>query len=183
MFIQKRGFPPIRFAIAAVLLVLLSGCAAPDKPISFIEPEAAKKNYAALVLKGIQNSTGKELSQDLIRRTTSRLREKLIAQGARVVAEPTSVASRDYLMLDAKLVRYEGGDAFGRWIGFGAGRAVCSVFVDLIDGQSGKDVGDVISTQTLETGGLFSAGAENYIVDWCADGAADGILRELRSAK
>jgi hypothetical protein len=178
-----RISPSYRFTIGAVLLILLSGCAAPDKPISFIEPEAAKKNYAALVLKGIQNSTGKELAQELLQRTANRLREKLIAMGARVVNERPSAASRDFLILDAKLVRYEGGDAFGRWIGFGAGRAVCSVFVDLIDGRSGKDVGDVISTQTIETGGLFSAGAENYIVDWCADGAADGIMRELRSAK
>jgi hypothetical protein len=178
VFFKKRVFSAKRFAISAVLLLLFSGCAAPNKPISFIEQEAAKKNYTALVLKGIQNSTGKELAQELVQRTTHRLRAKLIAKGVRVVNEP-----RDYLILDAKLVRYEGGDAFGRWIGFGAGRAVCSVFVDLIDGRSGKDVGDVISTHTLESGGLFSAGAENYIVDWCADGAAEGILREIGSAK
>ena len=88
-------------------------------------------------------------------------------------------AEGEYLLLNAKMERYEGGSVFGRWIGFGQGAAVCALKVDIIDGRSGNKVGDVAATQTIKGGGLYSIGAENYIVDRCADSIASGISEKL----
>jgi hypothetical protein len=176
-----RMLLPIARVCAAVTvpLFLIAGCAAPEKSITFVEPEASAKAYAALVLSGVRNSTGTELSKELIDRTTTHLSQKLVEHGFVVQDEVDVEETQDYLILDSELVRYEGGDVMGRWIGFGAGAASCSLYINLIDGRSGKDVGDVVSTQTLESGGLFTVGAEDYIVDWCAEAAADGVAKEL----
>lgn len=180
MFVKTLLLIARPWAAIAVSLLLITGCAAPERPTTFVEPEALAKAYAALIVPDVRKSTGTELSKQLLDRTTRRLREKLVEHGFTVQREADVDETQDYLILDSEMVRYAGGDVMGRWIGFGAGAASCSLYINLVDGRSGKDVGDVVSTQTLESGGLFTVGAEDYIVDWCAEAAADGVAGELR---
>ena len=180
MFVKMLLLIARPWAAITLSLLLITGCAAPETPTTFVEPEALAKAYAALIVPDVRNSTGAELSKQLLDRTTRRLREKLVEHGFTVQREADVDETQDYLILDSEMVRYAGGDVMGRWIGFGAGAASCSLYINLVDGRSGKDVGDVVSTQTLESGGLFTVGAEDYIVDWCAEAAADGVVGELR---
>lgn len=165
------------------LLFIMGGCAAPEKPIVYLAPEAEAKDYKLLVLKPISNDTKAEMSDELLDRTESNLKDKLEENGFIVKAEHQASGDEDFLILNARMLRYEGGDAFGRWIGFGAGAATCSLYVDLIDGRTGQDLGDVASTQSIQAGGLYTIGAENYIVDRCAHSVADGIAEKLRGAE
>jgi hypothetical protein len=161
------------------MALVLAGCAAPEKPVMYVEPEAATKPYSMLVLAEVKNNTGADVPDEILQRTAQRLANSLRESGYTVSATKPAGDAQEYLLLDAKMLRYEGGSTFGRWIGFGAGTAVCGLEVGLIDGRTGRTVGDMAATQKIEGGGLYSLGAGNYIVDHCADSVASGIAEKI----
>ncbi len=164
-------------------LLLLSACAAPEKPLAYVEPAAASRHYAVAIVSPLEKGTSAEVPAALMERTTTRLSQQLEELGFTVPAGQTDAGAQDYILVKPTLERYSGGSAFGRWLGFGAGTATCTLRVELIDGRSKKRVGDVAATQTIDSGGFFTIGAENYIVDRCADVVAKGIAEKLRPDK
>lgn len=161
-------------------LLFLSACAAAQKPLAYVEPAAVSRHYAVAIVSPVQKGTSAEVPAALMERTTTRLSQQLQQLGFSVPSGPIYAGTQDYILVKPTLEKYSGGSAFGRWLGFGAGTATCTLRVELIDGQSKKRVGDVAATQTIDSGGLFTIGAENYIVDRCADVVAKGIAEKLR---
>ena len=177
---RRRSTPAAGFIL---IVLFLAGCATPEKPVMYVEPEAAAKPYAVLVLAEVKNNTGAEIPQEILQRTATRLATALSENGYTVSTTKPTADAQEYLVLDAKMLHYEGGSTLGRWIGFGAGTAVCGLEVGLIDGRTGRAVGDLAATRKIEGGGLYSLGAGNYIVDQCADSVASGIAEKIAKPK
>jgi hypothetical protein len=73
------------------------------------------------------------------------------------------------VVLKTKLVEYEPGNAFGRWLLPGLGTTICTVDAEVLDKQTGALIGRLNSRQTVSFGGAYSIGADNYICKRVAD--------------
>jgi len=80
-----------------------------------------------------------------------------------------------FFALETHIVHCQPGNIGGRWVGFGGGAAVCILRTRIISGLTGEVVGEVIVANDVSGGGLFSAGAENYV----PKGAARQTAEEL----
>jgi hypothetical protein len=80
-----------------------------------------------------------------------------------VAAQPAAVVFK------TKLIEYEPGNAFGRWLLPGLGTTICTVDAEFLDKQSGALIGRLHSRQTVSFGGAYSIGADNYICKRVAD--------------
>ena len=176
----------LALALAAIVLAAaalsLGGCA-PGKPLIYVDPAAASQGYRTVVIADVKNGDTSEAPAELLDRTGKRLGEQLKELGFSVQSDQVSPDTQDYLVVVATMQQYEGGSVFGRWLPTGAGAAKCTLQVELLDGRSGKKVGDVASTQVISGGGLYSIGAGDYIVDRCADSVASGVAEKLLPAK
>ena len=155
--------------ISALALV---GCGATQFTAKLPESLVLKPGEAIEFLP-IENATGKtlELPADQIfnEYMTSLLRERKLLKMA--LDQPAS------LVLKAKLIEYEPGSAFGRWLLPGVGTTVCAVLAELLDKKTGALVGRMEARQTVSFGGLYSIGAEHYI---CRR-AADDLISEIET--
>jgi hypothetical protein len=79
------------------------------------------------------------------------------------------------LALSAKIVEYEEGDAFKRWLLPGWGTTVLSVQSDIMEGD--RLVGTIEARRTVSAGGGYTIGAWKTIFN----SVADDIVSDLRS--
>ena len=84
-----------------------------------------------------------------------------------------------FLVLKTRLIEYEPGNAFGRWLLPGLGTTVCTIHAELLDKKTGALVGRVKSRQTVSFGGAYSIGADKYICERAADDLIDEIDKKL----
>jgi len=82
-------------------------------------------------------------------------------------------------VLKTKLIEYEAGSAFGRWILPGLGTTVCTVDAELLDKKTGSLIGRMRSRQTVSAGGFYSIGADNYICKRAADDLIGEVDKKL----
>jgi uncharacterized protein DUF4410 len=76
-------------------------------------------------------------------------------------------------------VSFDEGNAAKRWLVPGWGSTVSEVKVSILD-NSGTEVGTVEATETVAIGGVFSVGADNYIMDRVAKALAQKLAEKLR---
>jgi hypothetical protein len=67
------------------------------------------------------------------------------------------------LALKIHIAHFQSGSVGGRWVTMGGGAAVCILRTFLVDGASGKIIGEIIVAKQVAAGGLFSAGAEKQV--------------------
>lgn len=112
----------------------------------------------------IENVTGKSLDppadQIFNEYMGNLLKERKLLN---MVAQPAAV------VLKTKLIEYEPGNAFGRWLLPGLGTTVCTVDAELLEKQTGALIGRMQSRQTVSIGGAYSIGADTYICKRVAD--------------
>ena len=83
------------------------------------------------------------------------------------------------LVLKTKLIEYEPGNAFGRWLLPGLGTTVCTMHAEILDKNNGALVGRMESRQTVSFGGAYSIGADLYICKRVADELMRDIDKKL----
>ena len=164
-----------RKTIVISFLLILSGCGATQfdskLPDSFMI-----QTGQTIELLPIENATGKtlEIPADQIfnEYMGNLLRERKLLN---LTPAPASI------VMKAKLLEYEPGSAFGRWLLPGVGTTICTVSAEILDKKTGALVGRLDSRQTVSFGGAYSVGAENYI----CKRVADDLIGELdkRSGK
>ena len=164
-----------RKTIVISFLLILSGCGATQfdskLPDSFMIQAGQ-----TIELLPIENATGKtlEMPADQIfnEYMGNLLRERKLLN---LTPAPASI------VMKAKLLEYEPGSAFGRWLLPGVGTTICTVSAEILDKKTGALVGRLDSRQTVSFGGAYSVGAENYI----CKRVADDLIGELdkRSGK
>lgn len=153
----------IKFAFSTIALILLSGCGATSFDSKLPETYALQAGQT-IELPPIENVTGKSLDppadQIFNEYMGNLLKERKLLN---MVAQPAAV------VLKTKLIEYEPGNAFGRWLLPGLGTTVCTVDAELLEKQTGALIGRMQSRQTVSIGGAYSIGADTYICKRVAD--------------
>lgn len=151
---RSRKQETIRYATVLFCLsatVLLAACGAVHHEIKLADSYAPPAE-AKIEVGTIENATGREFDIDI----DAMLREALIE---RLDAESLLVSGSEggKLVVSSKIVEYEKGDAFKRWLLPGWGATVLSVQADIMDGD--RLVGAIEARRTISAGGGYTVGA------------------------
>ena len=165
--------------IALILIVaLLAGCVAGAPPVVWIEKGASLANYRVVDVSEVANETGQTFEFDVAHSITDKVRSKLIDRG--IVLSQDGSAAAETLVLRMSLTAYAPGNAAARWLLPGAGATDCIVKGALEDGQNHAQLGVILSHRSVSGGGLYSVGADKYILDAVATDIADGLANALK---
>jgi hypothetical protein len=156
-------------ALLLIPVLFLVGCGATSFDSKLPESYSLKGGQT-IELPPIENVTGKTLDppadQIFNEYMGNLLKERKLLN---VSAQPAAV------VLKTKLIEYEPGNAFGRWLLPGLGTTVCTIDAEFLDKQTGALIGRLHSRQTVSIGGAYSIGADNYI----CKRVADDLIREI----
>jgi hypothetical protein len=148
---------------ASVLGLFLTGCGATSFDSKLPETYSLRAGQT-IELPPIENVTGKTLDppadQIFNEYMAGLLKERKLLN---LASTPAAV------VLKTKLIEYEPGNAFGRWLLPGMGTTICTVDAELLDKQTGALIGRLNSRQTVSFGGAYSIGADTYICKRVAD--------------
>jgi len=145
-----------------------------DGLVVWLAPNAGLSGVRQVEFHPVLDETGKHHDIDAAGKAAQTLQQKLTQSGMTLVGPGDSSPQR--LVIKTSLVFYQPGSVGGRWIGFGGGAAVCILRSRLIDGNSGRLLGDLIGAYQVQAGGLFSAGAEKRVPTAAAELLAERIL-------
>jgi hypothetical protein len=167
----------IRYPFAVVITVFLAGCGATNLESKLPESFSLQPGQTIEFLP-IENVTGKTLDppadQIFNQYMSGLLKERKLLN---VTSEPAIV------ILKSKLIEYEPGNAFGRWLLPGLGTTVCTVDAEILEKGTGALVGRVQSRQTVSIGGAYSIGADTYICKRVADDLTKEIEKRVQPEK
>src|SRR5262249_22091565 len=159
------------------LIVFLAGCGATNLESKLPESFSFHAGQTIEFLP-IENVTGKALDppadQIFNEYMSGLLKERKLLN---VTNEPATV------ILKSKLIEYQPGNAFGRWLLPGLGTTVCTVDAEILEKGTGALVGRVQSRQTVSIGGAYSIGADTYICKRVADDVIKEIEKRVQSEK
>jgi hypothetical protein len=157
--------------LSCIALFLLSACGTVEHKVNLLNnftPDSA----TGIEVGKVVNETGKTFDpevnvEDMLRRA---LTGKLSAEGL-----SWSNATPKKLVLDSKILDYDQGDAFKRWLLPGWGSTVLTIQSDLR--QEGQVVGTVDAKRTVSVGGAYTIGAWKTVFD----NLAGDVVEDLRS--
>ena len=165
------------FVLVVLITAFLAGCGATNLDSKLPESFSLQPGQTIEFLP-IENVTGKALDPpaDQIFNVymSGLLKERKLLN---VTTEPATV------ILKSKLIEYEPGNAFGRWLLPGLGTSVCTVDAEILEKGTGALVGRVQSRQTVSIGGAYSIGADTYICKRVADDLIKEIEKKIRSER
>ena len=157
--------------LSCIALFLLSACGTVEHKVNLLNNFIPDQATGVEVGK-VTNETGKTFDpevnvEDMLRRA---LTEKLTAEKLL-----WSNATTKKLVLDSKILDYDQGDAFKRWLLPGWGATVLTIQSDLR--QDGQVVGTVDAKRTVSVGGAYTIGAWKTVFD----NLAGDVVEDLRS--
>jgi hypothetical protein len=126
----------------------------------------------------VTNDTGKTFDVDLQQMFTDALTQQL--QGDNLLWAAGQPA--DHLIIATKIVEYEPGNAFKRWLLPGYGSTVIALHSELKDSATGKLVGSVDARRTVSFGGGYTIGAWRTIFASVAKDVVDELRAQIPAA-
>ena len=176
-----RAHPPseVGWLVCLIGLVMsLTTACATGQPVIWVEQGVSLSNYHAVEVRRVANDTGQTFDFDVAGSLTDKVRSKLAERGVRLTEGGRVVEG--ILVLSTSLTTYAPGSAPARWVVPGAGTTECIVKGALLDGQTGAQLGVLLSHRSVSSGGLFSVGADQWILDMVATDIADAVANTLR---
>ena len=163
------------FGVIVLLGLVLAGCGAVSHEAALLSSYVPERGIRIEVGK-VTNATGQTPTVDdemvnVEQLLADKLTEKL--RGADFLWAGGPVRR---LVLSSKIIEYEPGDAFKRWLLPGWGSTVVTVEGELRD-EANTVVGTVRARRTVSFGGVYTIGAWRTIFS----SVADDIVSELRS--
>lgn len=159
----------------AVITLLAAGCVA-GTPVIWTEKGVSFAKYRVVDVPEIVNETGKVFDFDVAHSLTDKVRSKLTERGVTLTEGGRAVDGT--LVLRTSLTAYSPGNAAARLVG--AGATECIVKGALLDGQTGAQLGVLVSHRSLSGGGVASVGADRWILEVVATDIADAVANTLR---
>ena len=74
----------------------------------------------------------------------------------------------EVLIVESDLMVYVLGSAFKRWLAPGAGKTQCTIKSRLLDKLTNQLVAETVAAKEIGAGGLYSVGAEEWILEEAA---------------
>ena len=164
---------PLRTA-AALLLLLASAAAQAAQLIVYLADGADLKPYRSVLVDPASNDTGEHFEFDVAAEYTQALKAALAEKDFAVVT--TRPSDGLWIELASSVVSYEPGSAGQRWLLPGTGRTHATIRSLLRDGASGKLLADVVVTDSVAAGGLYTVGMDKRILKNFAEALAKELL-------
>jgi len=170
---MKRFFLSVSFAILFSFLLLTFGCYTTSY-YKMLEPVTVDtKKYQVMEITDVENYVPQVFSQE----SCNRLKKRLVAATKEKtqrfkeifeVSELTKdVSASDVLVFKPTVVGFEPGSGAKRFfVGFGAGKALLEMKLDLFDKSSGEKIGATILTSEAMMAGtnVFRPMAQQFVV-------------------
>jgi hypothetical protein len=163
------------FGVIVLLGLVLAGCGAVSHEAALLSSYVPERGIRIEVGK-VTNATGQTPTVDdeivnVEQLLAEKLTEKLRGEDFLWAGGPVR-----RLVLNSKIIEYEPGDAFKRWLLPGWGSTVVTVEGELRD-EANTVVGTVRARRTVSFGGVYTIGAWRTIFS----SVADDMVSELRS--
>jgi hypothetical protein len=169
----------LSFPFLIIFYFFSSGCVPPSGTSDFwIREGKDLTQYKTIEVLPVSDSTGIVHESDISGRLTELLIENIEATG--YLQKPGANEDVPVITLQARITDYEAGSAVARWAMPGAGKAKCVIRTALIDKQTGQEIGEILTIKEVLAGGLYSVGAEDYILEDAAEEIANKISAYLR---
>jgi hypothetical protein len=159
------------------LVVLLYGCAG-VQPKMWLDKVVSLPAYRVFEVAPASNDTEKTFEFDVAATLTEHLKSKLQEKGYRLSEDPARLD--DVLVIKSSLVAYKPGSAFARWAIPGAGTTLCVVRNSLFDKRTGRLVGEMVTGRSVSAGGLFTVGADKWILEVTASAITDELDKRVK---
>jgi len=153
-----------------------------DGPIVWVEKGVTLKGHDTFVVLPVNNDSGNDVDEGLMTQMQQQIVQALRNEGHNVI-EHDYESKHDAIIVKTILLSYKTGDAVGRWFGFGAGAAKCTIRSTLIEASTDNVIAEVISTKVVDTGGLYSIGADARIADDVTKDISSAIINITQNGK
>ena len=120
----------------------------------------------------VLNQTGKQLDIDIEKMLTDALTEQLQKENLLAMG-----GDSQKLVIQSKVIEYDKGNAFKRWLMPGWGSTVLTIQCDLKDGD--KIVGTADARRTISIGGAYSIGAWKTVFEGIANDMVKDLKKEI----
>jgi hypothetical protein len=134
-----------------------------------LSPGYSMRPDAKIEVGSVVNQTGNSFDIEIEKMLADALTERLQKEDLLAMD-----GSSPKLVIQSKIIEYEKGDAFKRWLLPGWGSTVLTIQSDLMEGD--KIVGTVEARRTVSFGGAYSIGAWETIFG----SIADDIVKDLK---
>lgn len=158
--------------ILGILVMTIVGCGAVHHTAKF-ESDFLPKPDTRVEVGTVVNETGQTFDIDISKMFMDAIAEVL----AKDDLLWTENLGSEHLIITTKIVEYEKGDAFKRWLLPGWGSTVLSVHCELKESTGGRMIGSVDARRTVSVGGGYTIGAWRTIMA----SVAKDVVKELRS--
>jgi hypothetical protein len=165
------------WSFVGVLALAAAGCGSVDHSAQF-EAAFAPKPDTKIEVGPVTNETGQTFEVDVQQLFTDALTEKL--QGDNLLW--TKGGDADHLIIATKVVNYEPGNAFKRWLLPGYGSTVIELHCELKNSATGKLLGSVDARRTVSFGGAYSIGAWKTIFGSVANDVVSELRKQIPAA-
>lgn len=166
-----------RIIIYFLFLVFIVGCAT-TKPMLQMGEGVSLAGYKAFEVMPVINETGKVFEFNVEDKLTQNIKSKMKEKGYVINEEKEEKVSM--LIIKSSLVAYAPGNAAKRWLLPGAGKTRCTVRTSLIDKMTGELIGEIVIDEEVGTGGLFSVGADKWILKVVAKSISNEIDKKVK---
>jgi hypothetical protein len=143
-----------------------------------MRPDFSPRPGESMEIGAVSNVSGKEFEYDVESMLRNALSEAL--QAERLVW--LGPDQPNHLILTARIVDYEPGNAFQRWLLPGWGSTVLSVDAELRDANTGSLAGSLSDRHSIAFGGGYTIGAWKAIFDAVAKDIASDLAKAIRGS-
>lgn len=133
------------------------------KPIVWLEEGISLSGIKQVIFPPVSNNTGETFEVDVLNMISESILEELTEAGFEVLKPDHSAIESQALVLKTSLVSYVPGNVSGRWVGTGSGASICILRSFLMSKETDDVFGEIVSAKMVDSGGLFSAGAEKTV--------------------
>jgi hypothetical protein len=145
---------------------VLCGCAATGKPMTWKEEDIQFSKYKSFEIRPVENKTGQSFEEDIPSKLTELLKAQFKEEGLNIPNEASDPS--EVLIVESDLMLYVLGSAFKRWLAPGAGKTQCTLKSRLLDKLTNQLVAETVAAKEVGAGGLYSVGAEEWILEEAA---------------
>jgi Domain of unknown function (DUF4410)/RcsF lipoprotein len=161
-----------------VTFVFLCGCGVQQPPQLVTQPGISLSDYKVLAVAPISNETGQNYDFDFVGAFTEDLSSALRSQGYHVAS--ASSAPDGSLLVRCRVLAYEPGNAFERYMLPGTGETEVTVATSLVDKKTNEVLGGISTSKEVMVGAFGAPGAYKSVFEAVSQDIAVSIDRKIK---
>jgi hypothetical protein len=162
-------------------LTLCAGACTPLRPRVSLQPGVSLKSYRLVAVGPVEDRSGASFNYDVADTVRALLREALRRNGvlARNTSDSTIDTTVPVLYLVSSLDEFRGGRISAALLSVAVGSPKCVLSSRLIDGASGQQLGEIVSTDLVDQSETPIVTPRQLLLT-CARMTADEVKRRLQ---